>query len=109
MKENRLELKEKDMFPIQCFFNAISDDSFIYILRNLINGIGASINDCHCQFPEDLDPDEDTFEGVRFSIYEDERILSISELGKIINTVCEEQIKRCPQQKNEIKKIFYYV
>lgn len=83
---DRLQLEES-MFPVQAFFNAIPDDCFDKVLASLQGHVGYSINDCHCQFPSDLDPDEESFSGVRFSIYEDEVILDDEDFQGILEKV----------------------
>ncbi len=57
------------LWPMEAFFNAIPSDEFVSVIRNLVHGIGHGFDDVVCTFPNDLDPDEETFEGVEFWVY----------------------------------------
>ena len=95
----RLEL-ECRLFPVQVFFNALSDRKFWEVLESLKNKVGHSINDCHCEFSSDLDYGEETFEGVRFSIYEDSVIISEEVLKLILKEIALKQIEKFPEQQS---------
>lgn len=101
---NRLTL-EKPLFPIQTFFNAVSDDSFIRVLKSMADGVGYSINDCDCSFPEDLDPDEVPFVGVRFEIFDDQIIITRAELDDYLREVGKEHISRHPHETEDVEAI----
>jgi hypothetical protein len=62
-------------FPIIAFFNAIPDHDYIDVLEQLSLGVGGGYNDVVCLFPEDLDPGEEKFEGVMFSLFNEEVIV----------------------------------
>jgi len=94
------------LFPVQAFFNAVSDSSFVRVIRDLKRGVGASVEDCHCEFPDDIGPDELPFDGVRFVLYEDEVILTLQELAEILKAVCEVQEKRLPEQRVELRALW---
>ena len=86
---NRLTLDDESLFPIQAFFDAVGDDSFVRVVDSLTKGVGYSINDCDCSFPDDLEPDEESFEGVRFSLFEQSIVISTEQLGQYIRLVCK--------------------
>ena len=101
----RLKFDDESLFPVQAFFNAISDDCFLKVISSLIERVSYSINDCHCDFPNDLDDDEEFFSGVRFSLYEDIIIISSKELSKYINIACKSFLEKHPEQELKIKKL----
>lgn len=102
---NRLAFERSDRLPVQAFFNAIPDDLFWQVVQSLLQGVGYSINDCHCEFPGDLDFCEDTFEGVRFSLYEDAVILDETELRRTLRVVCEEHVRRHPDNGHLLEEL----
>lgn len=99
---NRLLVQSESHFPVQTFFNSIGDDSFVKMIDTLTNGVGYSINECDCTFPDDLDPDEEPFDGVRFSLFEESVIIDTDELKKHLKVVCDEFVKRHPETTEQI-------
>lgn len=85
-------------FPVQAFFNAVSEDEFPRMVMDLTNHIGWHVDVCHCEFPEGLEPDEEPFEGVKFSIYQDEIVLSYDDFIAAVRQACNEQKRRRPDQ-----------
>jgi CDI immunity protein len=75
------------LFPVQALFNAISDDSFLDIVRHLLNRQGYSSDCCHCHFPADLDPQEPTFEGVLFSHFDDVIVITEAHFADVLDRV----------------------
>jgi CDI immunity protein len=75
------------LFPVQALFNAIGDDSFLDIVRHLLNRQGYSSDYCHCHFPADLDPQEPTFEGVLFSHFDDVIVIAESQFADVLDRV----------------------
>ena len=102
---NRLAIQDDSLFPIQAFFNAIGDGSFVRMLDSLTNGIGFSINDCDCSFPADLEPDEKTFDGVRFSLFERNIVISTAELARFLRIACDEFVKTCPNETQAVNRL----
>jgi hypothetical protein len=85
-------------FPVQAFFNAISDDSLLDIVGHLVGRQGAGINDCVCLFPSDLDPGEVPFEGVRFSLFDDKVVISLSQFADWLDHVGASYCQAYPSQ-----------
>ena len=81
---NRLSLSEDRLFPVQAFFNALPDAIFQDVMTGLLRGVGASINDARCAFSSDLDPGEEPFDGVRFSLFEDQVVISEAQMREYI-------------------------
>jgi CDI immunity protein len=76
-------------FPIQAFFNAIGDDALVDIVTHLVKRQGYSSDYCHCRFPEDLDPAEPKFEGVRFSHFNDTLVVTEDCFADVLRIVIE--------------------
>jgi hypothetical protein len=102
---DRLNLDDNSLFPVQTFFNAIGDASFIRVMNSLTNGVGYSINECDCSFPGDLDPCEETFQGVRFSLFEQSAVISNQELVGYIKKVCKDFVEMYPEEEKKISDI----
>ena len=102
---NRLNLEYAPLFPVQAFFNAISDDSLIRAVGCLTNGIGYCSNEVACNFTADLDPDEEPFDGVRFSLFEDSIIISLEQLRHFLELVCSGYVDNHPQDKQKINDL----
>lgn len=90
----RTKLKSKDLlapnhFPVISFFNAISNSDFIKVIEQMSVGIGTGINDADCSFPDDVEEYEKTFDGVRFSLIDEEVILSYEMFYYYLNKACE--------------------
>jgi hypothetical protein len=102
---DRLKLNKDDLFPVQAFFNCIWDSSFVKIIDGLTKQIGAGVNEAHCEFPSDLDPGEPIFEGVRFSIFEDSIVISLSELREYLDIVCSQHVLLHPEDEGAINEM----
>lgn len=98
----RLTITDSTSFPIQTFFNAVSDSDLVHVVDWLTSGIGYHINDTHCRFPGDLDPGEESFEGVRFSLFEDSVIISPEQLREYLATVCRKHIVSYPDDEADL-------
>ena len=56
-----------------------------------------SINDVDCSFPGDLDPGDESFDGVRFSLFEEHIIISTDQLRQYLQTVCKAYVAEHPE------------
>jgi len=96
-------LAEDDpLYPVQAFFNTVLPGSFILVLENLVRGSGAGINGVGCDFPADLDPGEETFEGVRCYLYEDSVVLDEDTFARFVRLACEAYLSEYPEDKGHI-------
>lgn len=93
------------LFPVQAFFNAVSDDSFVRTVSNLVVGIGAGADDAFCEFPGDLDPGDDPFEGVRFALYEDEVAVDERTFRRFLRLACDAYISAHPEDVEKIEDL----
>ncbi|MFO0883541.1 MAG: ribonuclease toxin immunity protein CdiI [Pirellulales bacterium] len=101
----RLRIDDDQLLPVQAFFNAIGDESFVRVIDALISGVGYAINDCDCSFPSDLDPGEEVFHGVRFSLFEQSIVISPQELARYIKTASERFIEQHPAEQENVARI----
>lgn len=97
----RIVLEDR-LLPVQAFFNAISDDSFLPTLEAFSRGVGAGFNDCHCEFPGDLEPDDDPIDGILFALHEQEVVISNAEFIAYLKTVCNSFVEARPNVKSEV-------
>ncbi|MNJ61640.1 hypothetical protein D3C77_574410 [compost metagenome] len=96
------DVLDKEHFPITAFFNSISDSDFIETIKNLSLGIGVGINATVCLFPDDLDPDEEKFEGIMFSLHDDEVIVDYQTFLYYLEKACSVFIEVYPDKKSII-------
>lgn len=101
-RDFRIKIKDNRLFPVQAFFNAIGDDAFVRVVKDLQRRVGTAINDCYCEFPEELDYDEEPFDGIRFSLFEDEVIISEEELNAFLKKVCSIHLIDYPEDRKEL-------
>lgn len=91
---------DKDlMFPAQAFFNTISDNRFVFI-SNLLQGIDAGFDAAYYQFPSDLAPSDEPFEGVKFSLYEDGVVVDHQTFMQYLKLACKEY-KEHPEHRHK--------
>ena len=104
---NRISIVSDDdpRFPMQAFFNVISDSDFVCIIADLLQGIGAGVNDVYCQFPADVDPDVEPFEGVRFQLYEDVFVADLDTFRQFLLITCEAYLREHPEDRAAIDAI----
>src|SRR5699024_3608731 len=69
------DLLKNNHFPIMAFFNAIPNVDFLDVIKQFSFGIGGGFTDAVCTFPGDLDSDETSFDGVMFSLHDEEIIV----------------------------------
>ena len=103
-REFRIVLSD-DLLPVQAFFNAIPDDSFLKTIEAFSKGVGASFNDCHCEFPGDLDPEDEMIEGVQFALYEQEVVISMAAFLEYLTKACDVFINDNPEDKDDVERL----
>lgn len=90
------------LFPVQAFFNAIAASDFVETLAGLARGIGQGINVAGCEFPADLDPGEEPFEGVRCYLFEEEIVVDDHTFAKFVRLACQSHLSEHPQDRDAI-------
>lgn len=93
---------ERELFPVQAFFNAMSDRSLISTLQAFSNSIGAGFNDAVCEFPSEIEPTDQPFVGVKFYIFEEELVISRASFLSILEQVCSIYLGRHPEDRGRI-------
>lgn len=92
-------------FPVKAFFNEISDNAFVRVIEYLSKGIGHGLNVAYCTFIDDIEPDEEAFEGVKFGIYEDEIIINYDDVYHYMKEACISYVKGYPEDTETIKNL----
>jgi hypothetical protein len=109
VRRSPLELcKDRDpLFPVQAFFNSISDMSFISTMSHISESHGFSTDYCHCRFPSDFDPwdNQKPFAGVQFSLFNDTVVISRSDFLIYCAMVCERHLDVNPDNKSAVEDI----
>lgn len=91
-------------FPITAFFNAISNSNFEAVVEQLSSGIGRGINAAVCTFPDDLDPDEEMFDGVMFSLHNEEVVVDYQTFFHYLKKACNVYLDDFPDDKDTIER-----
>lgn len=100
----RIVLEDK-LLPVQAFFNAIPDRSFIETLKGFKNGVGAGFNETYCGFPGEEEFDEEPLIGIEFAVMDEEVILNYGEFYDILIQVCDSYLKNLPDEKEEVTSL----
>jgi len=93
------------LFPVQAFFNEVSDSDFVMMVDSLTQGVGMGLNVANCTFPGDLDPWQEPFDGVMFSLYEDEVVVDIPSFRHFLTLACEAYVREHPEDRAEIAEL----
>ncbi len=89
---------EDRLLPVQVFFNAIPDRSFIETLKAFGNATGAGFNDAFCGFPGEEDFDEEPLSGIEFAIKGEKVIINYDEFLSILEKVCNVYSEKHPDE-----------
>ncbi|MGD9171173.1 MAG: ribonuclease toxin immunity protein CdiI [Candidatus Thiodiazotropha sp.] len=100
----RVVLEDK-LLPVQVFFNAIPDRSFISTLKNFEQGVGAGFNDAYCGFPGEEGYGEEPLNGIEFAIKGEEVILDYNEFYSILEKACSAYNDTHPDQVSVVASI----
>jgi hypothetical protein len=100
----RVVLEDK-LLPVQVFFNAIPDRSFISTLKSFEQGVGAGFNDAYCGFPGDEEYAEESLNGIEFAIKGEEVILDYNEFYSILEKACSAYNDMHPDQISVVASI----
>jgi CDI immunity protein len=93
------------LFPVQAFFNSVSDASFVATMAHISNGHGCSTDYCHCRFPSDVGPNEPSFDGVQFSLFKDAVVISYRDFADYFSQVCRDYLAQHPTDADLIVNI----
>ncbi|EME74172.1 ribonuclease toxin immunity protein CdiI [Bacillus sonorensis] len=98
------QIKESH-FPITAFFNVLADSEFLEVIENLSKEVGTAINDVGCTFPCELEPDEESFEGIEFGVIDEEVIVDYPTFYYYLRIACDSYISDFPQYKEKIESL----
>lgn len=87
------------------FFNTFSGNNFCDAVSYLCQGVGYGNEYSACEFPDDLDFDEQAFDGAKFRYFDDELIVSLRQLELLVDEAVEKFIKTHPDQKERTEKL----
>ncbi|WP_094605341.1 hypothetical protein SPSIL_002560 [Sporomusa silvacetica DSM 10669] len=93
---------DKRYFPITAFFNAIPDRDYLETIERMSMGFGTAYNEVNCQFPGDLDPWENTFDGIMFSVFDEEVIADYPTTYRFLKEASKSYSEDNPQDFDKI-------
>ncbi|WP_158621681.1 ribonuclease toxin immunity protein CdiI [Corallococcus aberystwythensis] len=104
---NRVQLvSDTDrLFPVQAFFNGISGGRFVQVMRDLVAGVSYFLDVASCEFPGSLDPWEERFDGVRFSLFEEVVVVDYDVFVRFAVAACRAHVEVRPEHRAELESI----
>ncbi len=108
MSEYLFEVSICDNDPfwiVKEYFNCIRGHSFSRCVDLLTQSIGYGDEHVMCDFPDDIDWDEEPFEGVRFRFQDDEIVVSEEEFKYYLKLACERYVDIYPEDESKIKEL----
>lgn len=96
---------DNSLFPAQAFFNAMPRRAFIETLEGFGRGVGAGFNDAVCEFPGEVELEDEKFDGVKFYIFSEELVISISDFMRILEDVCRMYTGHHPQDEHLVAEL----
>lgn len=96
---------EDHLFPVQAFFNAMSDRDLISTLDGFSKGIGAGFNDAVCEFSNEIEAWEKPYIGTKFYIFDEELIISKATLIAILRKICQLYLVRHPEDEARLAQL----
>lgn len=103
----RIKIDDNRLFPMQAFLNVIPDEKFVEAINNLVHGIGVTFNDVGCCFPDDIDSDDESFEGLCFGVLNEEIIISWSEFLPYLKQAALAHVKKFPEDSEVIRGLLH--
>src|SRR5699024_11670213 len=79
---------------------------FLDVIKQFSCGIGGGFNDAVCTFPGDLDSDETSFDGVMFSLHDEEIIVDNEMFLYYLEKACLVFVEEIPNEKSLIDTFF---
>jgi hypothetical protein len=87
------------------FFNSINNMFFLRTIGYLVEGTSYGDEYSDCDFPDDLEDDEEPFEGVRFRYHDDEAVVSEVIFKDCLTLACKRYEEINPDKSSEIKDL----
>lgn len=106
---NETELLHEDHFPVMVVFNAVREEKFVRIIRDISNGVGFGVDAGACTMPDDLDDFDrangEVLEGAEFALYSGQEIvLDFETLLIYLNLLVEKYTLIHPDQEETLRK-----
>ena len=108
MKEELFESLDRKNDPLWIgkeYFNSINNMFFLRTIGYLVENIGYGDEYSYCDFPDDLEEDEEPFEGVRFRYHDDEVVVSEKKFKECLSLACKRYEEINPDKSSEIKDL----
>lgn len=96
---------DNDRLEIAKLFFDKFTSGFTEALKCISSGVGYLDEYNGCYFSDQIEPEEEPFEGVKFFRMEDELVISMEEFEDLLRDACHRYIKRYPECEEEIKNI----
>ena len=107
LQENNL--LEQSHFPAIAFFNALSSSNFMRAVKQMSLGIGTGINVVDCTFPNDVQEDMEKFDGVMFSLHEEQVVLDYQTFYYYLSLACKSYLDEFPDDCIELEKYLHTI
>ncbi|MDM1408406.1 ribonuclease toxin immunity protein CdiI [Myroides sp. DF42-4-2] len=104
--KKKLKLNDDNLFPVEAFFYTLPTAKFIDTLMGFSNKIGVGFEDTVITFPEELDDNEEKFEGVEFSVLNEEVVISNKDFLKYLYIACGLFVEDYPDKKDIVEELF---
>jgi hypothetical protein len=101
------DLYSDEMLPVIWFFDAISEPSFVRVIKSLTEGVGAVFEYNGCYFSKDLEPEVEPFDGILFSngAVNKEVLVCYSVAFKYMNAASKSFIQEYPDKKEILSEL----
>lgn len=95
-----------EYYTAKFYLYSIPDTIFLRVLENMSKGIGTSLDYLHCEFPGDIEEDEEPFEGVRFRVLDDDGVvLGEEKFYHLLKNTCKEYLMDFPQDRETVQRL----
>lgn len=93
-----------EYYTAKFYLYSIPDTTFLRVLENMSKGIGTSLDYLHCEFPGDIEEDEEPFAGVKFRVLDDDGVvLDEEKFYNLLKDTCEEYLMDFPQDREIVQ------
>jgi hypothetical protein len=96
---------DDDLVVVKNFFSEFTGNLPDCISR-VLNGVGYGNEYAMCTFPDDIEPDEVPFTGVRFTMFEnDVKVIDEQTFRAVVVEACRRYLRTNPSKRGEIMDI----
>lgn len=108
MSEQLFKNLDRDNDPLWIgkeFFNSINNMFFLRTIGYLVEGKSYGGEYSDCDFPDDFEHDEESFDGIRFRYHDDEVFVSEEIFKECLTLACKRYEEINPNKSSEIKDL----